>query len=191
MGLTYPDIEDASIDFKNFKILTTVGFVAYSNSQQICSKFYEEKPFENLDQTIYNEAILSKIRTSIPSKLLYLKSEKQTDASIKLSRIIDRSIIPKIVDDPGEVRIQTLSWYVEKVTESFAVVAHFQSEKHFGWRLPNAKASFISGSAYGLGKELLMIAHAPYKSPIDYRDLLCIHETAAMLKSCPQIRNGI
>jgi len=182
-----PDIEDASIDFNNFKILTTVGFVPYANSQNIAKKFYEERPFESLSQTIYKEAILPYIRTSTADKLLYLKSEKQTEASIKLSRLVDGSTIPNIVDDPGEVRIQTLSWYAEKVSDSFAVIAHLLSRTYSGWRLHNAKISFISGLAYGLGKHLLMLAHAPYDSPIDYRDLLCVHETAS---GCEKLASG-
>jgi hypothetical protein len=178
------DIEEASIDFNNFKILTTVGFVPYANSQNITKKFYEEKPFDHLNQTIYKEAILPYARSSMPDKLLYLKSEKQTEASIKLSRLVDGSTIPSVIDDPSEVRIQTLSWYAEKISNSFAVLAHFLSMSYTGWRLHNAKISFISGMAYGSGKDLLMLAHGPYVSPIDYRELLSIHETAA---SCEKL----
>jgi len=85
--------------------------------------------------------------------------------------------IPSIVDDPNEVRIQTLSWYAQKVYSAYAVITHFLSPTQTGWRLHNAKNSFVSGLAYGFGKNLLMLAHEPYESPIDYRELLKTHKT--------------
>jgi len=41
----------------------------------------------------------------------------------------------------------------------------------------------VSGMAYAFGRPLLMLAHAPYESPIDYRDLLVVHKTAASCTS--------
>jgi len=82
------------------------------------------------------------------------------------------------MDDPNEVRIQTLPWYAEKVWNSNAVIAHFLSQTHSGAELHNAKSSFVCGLAFGLGKKLLMLAHEPYDSPIDYSDILKTHDTA-------------
>src|ERR1039458_5314731 len=46
-------------------------------------------------------------------------------------------------------------------------------------RSNNAKVALVSGMALGFGKPLLMLAHEPYASPVDYRDLLKTHATAS------------
>jgi hypothetical protein len=106
-----------------------------------------------------------------------LKSGIETESSLQLSRRITASKIKQVTDDPQEVRMQPLSWYVEEVTKSFCVIAHLLAQEHKGYKQHNAKVSFISGLALGLGKPLLMLAHEPFNSPIDYKELLKTHDT--------------
>jgi hypothetical protein len=82
-------------------------------------------------------------------------------------------------DDPQEVRVQPLAWYVQQVSTAFAVVCHFLSSDYQDPGQNNAKQALVGGLAYGLSKPLLMMAHEPYESPLDYRDLLRRHSTAA------------
>jgi len=58
------------------------------------------------------------------------------------------------------------------------VVCHFLSQDHKAAKLNNARNAFVAGIAYGLKKPLLILAHDPYKSPIDYHDLLKTHRDA-------------
>jgi hypothetical protein len=178
-----PNIQDSKRDYEKFKLLTTVGYIPYCNSQEIEKNFYKEKPWDDLENTIYKDAIESIITTRKQDTLLYLMSGIETESSIKLSQTVNNSQIPKIVDDPSEVRAQTLSWYAKETYNAFAVVTHFLSHAHVEWRLHNAKNSFVSGLAFGFGKNLLMLAHDPYDSPIDYRELLKIHKTAKICKN--------
>jgi hypothetical protein len=182
-----PTIEDSAIDFQNFKLLTTLGYSSYMNSKEISRNFFKDEPYKDLGNTIYKEVIEPYSHQRNSGKIILLKSAIETDASIKLSRRVHKSTLPSVVDDPSEVRIQTLTWYAEKVYTSFAVVAHFMSTEQKGQRLHNAKNSFVSGLSFGLGKHLLMIAHEPYMSPIDYRELLQTHQTALI---CEDISNA-
>lgn len=177
-----PSIKDSKLDYEKFKLLTTVGYKPYSNSQEIEANFYKDKPWDDLENTIYKDAIESIMTTRKQDTLLYLKSGIETESSIKLSQTVNDSKIPKIVDDPNEVRTQSLSWYAKETSNAFAVVAHSLSSTHIGWRLHNAKNSFVSGLAFGFGKNLLMLAHDPYDAPIDYRELLKTHKTAKICK---------
>ena len=102
-------------------------------------------------------------------------------ASIVLTRQLQASSIRTIIDDPQEVRMQNLSWYVTESHQAFAAIGHLISQEQSGWKLHNAKVSFVSGIAYALGKRILMLAHEPYESPIDYRELLVRHSTS---KTC-------
>jgi hypothetical protein len=174
-----PSIERAKVDFERFQLLTTIGYQPYSNSQAIENGFYKDQPYMNLDQDVYRDLVQSTAAVSKKDALLYLKCDVDTEASIRVSQRISRAGLPSVVDDPREVRVQAFSWYVQQASAASAVVCHLLSTEHKGWELHNAKHALISGLAHGLGKPLLMLAHEPYISPIDYRDLLRIHPTAA------------
>jgi len=174
-------IEKAKLDFDKFNLITTIGYSEYSNTRDITKAFYREKPYEDLKNTVYSQAIESVINKQshrFPT-LFYLKSGIETESSSQLSRRIAASKIKQVTDDPQEVRMQPLSWYVEEVTKSFCVIAHLLAQEHSGCKQHNTKVSFISGLALGLGKPLLMLAHEPFNSPIDYKELLKTHDTAS------------
>lgn len=172
-----PNIEKAKQNYEKFQFLTTVGYTPYSNSKDIEIKFYEEKPWENIENTIYKTKIESLLQNKNET-ILYVKSIIETESSIKLSQQINSLKIETIIDDPNEVKTQTLPWYAKAANRALGVIVHFISSDHIGWKIHNAKNSFVSGLAFGFGKKLLMLAHAPYQSPIDYKDLLVIHDTA-------------
>jgi ABC-type transport system substrate-binding protein len=173
-----PHIEKSIKAIEEFKLLTTIGYIPYANSDDIKSKFLTEKPYDDLENTIFKRSIepFLKLRSSL--KLLYLESSIQTEASIKLSQRIANSTIPIETDNPKEV-LKSLTWYAEKISNAYALIAHFLSDDYAERELHNAKNSFISGLAYGLEIPLLMLAEEPYHSPLDYREILKTHETAS------------
>ncbi|HMD89137.1 MAG TPA: hypothetical protein VKF38_08240 [Anaerolineaceae bacterium] len=183
---------DTSLDesVKNYKklgLLSTIAYSAYQNSVDLTRNFFIEQPYLDLESTIYKrifENLESQYQDRKPF-LFYLKSEVNTDASIELNRSLKESKIRLVVDDNKEISGQPLIWYAQNVYSSFGVIAHFISEdreENIGL-IQNSKYSIISGIAFGLGKPLLMLAHSPFNSPIDFRDLLYIHETASELKA--------
>jgi len=166
--------------FREFDLLSTVGHSFYENSNDIIESFYDSPPHDDLGDTIYKRSIepILELRDD-DDGLLYMKTEIETEASIRLTRLVsDVDFLEVTTDDPREVRIQPLHWYARKINESFGVISHFLSPDHLKHEIHNAKLSFVSGLAVGRGKELLMLAHAPFESPLDYRDYLHIHETA-------------
>jgi hypothetical protein len=72
-------------DFERFELLTTIGYRGYSNSSDIVRSFFADQPYTSLEKTIYNDIFDVPVRHP-PSKLLYLKSAIETDASIRMSR---------------------------------------------------------------------------------------------------------
>src|SRR5262249_50300457 len=98
--------------------------------------------------------------------------------SMRLARRVSTGPIRSVIDDPQEVRRQPLAWYVQQVTSAYAIVCHLLSNEYQGWELNNAKHALIAGFAHGMAKPLLILAHEPYASPLDYRDLLHTHRTA-------------
>ena len=174
-----PNIERAKLDFERFQLLTTIGYWPYSNSLDIINGFYSDAPYKKLDQDLYRELLQSTTAPAKKDAVLYLKSDVDTEATIAIARRVANGKLSSVIDDPKEVRVQPFSWYVQQATAAFAVVCHLLSTEYKNWELHNAKHALIAGLAHGLARPLLMLAHEPYTSPIDYRDLLRTHSTAA------------
>lgn len=173
-----PSVDESNKDYTRLELLTTIGYSPCTNSQSLEEEFYRDRPYEDLDSTIYKTVIENIIKEPMEQKLLYLKSCYNTEASIKITRRINKSSISSIVDDPIEVQTRTLNWYIQNVFFSCGMLAHLIGPFRQGWQLHNAKYALFSGLAYGFGKPLLMLVEEPYESPIDYKDLLRIYKTA-------------
>lgn len=165
--------------------LIPVGYSAYTNSQQLSSAFYQEQPWEDLEGTLGKVPYEFVPASQRGSSLLYLKSPKSTDASIQLSQSLDSSKIfrERMIDDPTEVPHESLEWYIQKVRRSDAVVVHLLSTDNRSSESHNAKCSLVAGIARGLKKPLLMLAHAPFSVPMDFQNILKIHQRATECKN--------
>jgi hypothetical protein len=171
-------VDKGRSSFERFQLLTTVGYRPYDNSEDIARWFFEDAPYNSLDKTVYRD-VFDLPAKHPPSSLIYLKSEIQTDASIRMSRRIKQARFNALVDDPSETRLQSLPWYVRHVHSAIGVIGHLLSSEHREYTIHNAKVSLDAGCAFGFGKPTAMLAHEPFESPIDYRDLLKTHDTAA------------
>jgi hypothetical protein len=173
-----PKVAGAKVLFDRFQLLTTVGYSPYSNSREIVEHFYKEEPFNKLDQTLLADLTKSATFNTRKDSILYVKPELSTESVMKITRRVAGAPIPSIIDDPKEIGVQPIEWYIESVKAAKAVICHFLSDDYDDVRISNAKNAFVAGLAFGLQKPLLMLAHKPYHSPIDYRDLLRVHEDA-------------
>lgn len=181
--LLNPNIEREKLNFDRFQLLTTVGYAPYSNSNDILAQFYREEPYAKLGQSLYDELLRTAGPPSKRDALLYLRCNVETEASMRLARRVAFGPIQSVIDDPQEAGLQALAWYVQQVTSAFAVVCHLLSTEYQNWQLHNAKHALVAGLAHGMARPLLMLAHDPYVSPIDYRDLLRTHRTAAQAEA--------
>lgn len=177
-----PNIDNSTKNYEKLRILTTIGYSDYSNAKNIVDAFFENEPYLDIIDTIYNNSIMPIIELNQKPKILYLKSKIETDASIALSTRIGQSALEIVIDDPEEVSINSLSWYVENTDSASVVISHFASNAHKNSEITNAKYAFVSGLALGFNKKLLMLAHHPYVPPVDFKDLLMVHSTARQCK---------
>jgi hypothetical protein len=166
-----------SRDFDRFQLLTTVGYHACASSHEIAKGFLDAAPFESLDSTLLDDLLALPDSPGKPGNLLYLKSAVETTASTWVTRDLSQGPHDMVLDDPKESP-QPLAWYVRRVQEAAAVACHLLSTDHTDHFLHNAKQALVAGLAHGFGKQLLMLAHDPYESPLDYRDILKRHKTA-------------
>ena len=158
--------------FEQLRILTTVGYTNYCNSKDIEQAFYREAPYSDLNSTIFEMAISSNLPQENRSKLIYLKNRHNTEASIRISKRIEESRIPLVIDDPRESSIQSLTWYGTQLFGSTGLVCHFSSPDREGAPLHNARYALVAGMARGMDIPLLMLEEGDFFIPVDYRDLL-------------------
>ncbi len=146
----------------------------------MANRFNKEEPYNDLDNTLYNRMYSEYLfPPSENSGLLYIKSLIETDSSIKVSQMLGScKIKPLIIDDPKEVRNQEVEWYIKYCLKSFAVIGHLVDNERTNNEFHNAKVSLCMGIAFGFEKNILMVAHEPFDSPLDYRYILKKHKTA-------------
>jgi hypothetical protein len=176
-----PSLSASKNEFEQLRILTTVGYARYCNSGDIRAKFYKDEPYTDLKNTIFDRAIRPSLTPTVGRKLLYLKSLHDTEASVRISNRVDAlrgSDTTIIVDDPKESTVQSLTWYGTQVFSSGAILCHFTGPHRSGARLQNARYALVSGMAFGMGKDLLMLAEGNFLAPIDYREMLLHYQTA-------------
>lgn len=174
------DIE-AKRKWDRVKILTTVGYSAFTNSEHLVNAFWEDRPDET-SHTIFQTAIADHLQSAGAPALFYMPSLHETEAGRKLTRRVRRDEergIRCVVADPEESSVQSLSWHAQNVYSSAAVVAHFCSPNRYGADVHNARCALVAALARGMEKPLLMLAEDDYTTPIDYRDLVHVYTTAA------------
>ena len=169
----------AKRNWDKIKILTTLGYSQFTNSDHIVQSFRRQNP-AGAAETVFQSAVKGYLRPAGPPGLLYLPSLHETEAGRKLTRRVHKERqrgLLCIVADPDESSVQSLAWYAQQIYSSEAVVAHFCSPTRFGAEVHNARCALVSGLARGMGKDLLMLAEEDYATPIDYRDLLYVYPT--------------
>jgi len=173
-----PSFEKANADFEQFQTLTTLGYTRYTNSSDIVNAFYRDMPFEEGREKLLDQLMRSGGEYGSINHLLYIKPEIPTEPATRIARRVSSSQIPPLIDDPEDIRFQSASWYASATSNSYAVICHFLSQEYKGSKLNNARNALVAGLAHGFKKPLLMLAHEPYQSPVDYHDLLRTHKDA-------------
>jgi len=172
---------DSKAEFDQLRLLTTVGYTTYTNAEQIIKGFFFDRPHLTLEDTIFRQSIEPLLGPSKEHEpLLYLKSRHDTEASVRVSRVLDGLTPKPILDDPRESSVQPLYWYGQKILHAPGVVAHFLSHQRQGSRLTNARYALVSGLAEGFDRPLLMLTEQQeVLAPMDYRDRMQYYTTPA------------
>jgi hypothetical protein len=170
---------DAKAEFEQLRLLTTVGYRPYTNSDQIVKSFFADSPHSTLDQTVFRESIEPLLGPSTPPvPFVYLKSRHDTEASVRVSRVAAELTPPPVLDDPRESSVQPLYWYGQKLLHAPGLIAHFLSNKREGSKLTNARYALVCGLCAGFDTPVLMLSEQnDLLSPMDYRDQMQYYTT--------------
>lgn len=173
--------EVAIRSWRQFGLLSSIGYVRYNNSTEIHSRILSGlQELEPVWKDIANPTLPPPMARSI----FYMPLNHVTDASRTLTRRLEgiqRQDWQVISADPSEVGAAPISWYVQQIWRSKATVIHFAAPRRTNSLIHNARCALIAGIAYGLGKELLMVAEDEYETPFDYQDLLKTHTSSKQM----------
>ena len=173
-------IADAGKDYKRLYFSSlNLGYAEYDNHESLADRVLSERPWQSLDQTLLDRRYRQQVPRPENPTLMYLKPPSNSDSVLATMEELKQSIFSDsiIIDDPNEYSPQ-LDWYAEKLLLADAIVVHLLSTDHTNHRDHNLKASIVAGLAQGFGRPMIMLAHAPYESPVDYDQWLKVHDTA-------------
>jgi hypothetical protein len=164
---------DTSLSQKKFSelaLLSTTGYSAYTNAEDIVRSFNREQPYAPERPALLGTLLPSD--TSRKSSMLYIRALHNTESNRRISKRLQNIHSPTIVDDPTEAPNQTLTWYVRQVALAESVVCSLDHPERTGASTRNARTSLVAGVAHGFGKPLLMLAPQEFPVPLDYREIL-------------------
>ena len=165
------DIENAKSNYLNF-FLKNIKYTSFKNSKDILSKL-QNKEFSN-----------EHIKSAIPNDILneendifYLENDSESQATIDLNEYINGLSTGELklkvkLNDPYEVDYKTLSYYFLNLHKAKTIIFHMLPTNYDNSFFENGKNSFLAGIACGLDKQVLLIAPAKFRSPLDYADIL-------------------
>ncbi|TDD64504.1 hypothetical protein E1262_28065 [Jiangella aurantiaca] len=166
--------------WRQFRLLSAVGYSGWSNSDDIRGAFLRESP-HNSNSSLYDDLIEPSLTPEVEGSLFYLPSFHATEASKKLGRRLDqesRRGIRLLSADPTESALNPLAWYAQKVYETAGTIAHFVADRRdLAW-LYNGRAALVAGMAAGFERPLLMVAEEDYSPPVDYMERLAVYDSA-------------
>lgn len=169
---------EAKRRFEELRILTTIGYRAYSNSDDLFKHFHTDRPDLSQNHTLFKDAIEPYLGDRAPVGLFYLKPRLRDETYTHVDKRL-RSFHSIIIDDPLEAGVQSLSHYAREVWRCQGVLCQLTNPARSGSSQDTPRQAFVAGLAYGFGKELLILADKSFMIPIDYRDLAVPYNNAS------------
>jgi hypothetical protein len=165
--------------FERLGLLTTVGYKAYTNSQQLQVAFYKDSPHISLERTILGTDLGVRVtsQSTAPATVLYFRSRHQNEAALCLDRRIDK-IEGSVIEDPHEGTLASLIQFAQRVYRATGVLCHLTSPERNEYYVDNARQALLAGLALGFEKELLILAEGDSLTPLDYRNLSINYKNA-------------
>ncbi len=180
------DADDRQADkaWRDFALLTTTGYSSYRNKKDLVEKL-SRVVSDSGGPTLWDDLTGGLDERAAPSRLLYIPSLKEDEASRKLTQLIERySKLEVSTLDLAEYGSSApLAWYIEEIHRSRVAIFHMTPHKAYLAEAGNPRVSLLAGIARGMGREVLIVAEHTVRSPIDYRDLAIHYRSPSGLKS--------
>lgn len=172
--------ENAVKRWKQFQLLTPVGYVDWTSAEDVRAAFLRDMPHVS-DSTLFDDLLEPQLEPSVPQSIFYIPSFHATSARRETDRLLaieKRRGMALSTADPTESSLNPLTWYAAKIYSSTASLILFEADRReLAW-LRNARAALAAGLAHGMARPVLMLAEEDYSAPFDYQHLLKAYSTA-------------
>lgn len=172
---------EAAETWKKMRLLTTIGYAPYVNSDDIRANFLKDSPHLT-ESTLFETIIAPGLSPGEPRSVFYLPSNHPTDASRDLGRYLSRRDLQArgvTEADPRESSVYPLSWYAQQIYRHEVTIAHLTASRRLDAPLHNARTALIAGIAHGMAKPVLLLTEEDSLAPIDYRELARHYDSPA------------
>ena len=178
--LAIDETDEAAVrNWMNFGLIATIGRVQYTGNDQILA----DAIFRELstDAPLLIESLLAGGKSNEANALFAPRPPHKTTQAQRLVRLLERQTHLVLLAAQEDFGFSPLSFYVQELFRSSAVLLHFVSPNKVNAEQYNARLALIAGIAYGLGRPLLMVADPDYVTPLDYKDMLYTYPSVAAL----------
>jgi nucleoside 2-deoxyribosyltransferase len=164
-------IENAASTYHN-SFLKDIKYQELTNSGSI---------LKALQQKVYNGDWIQKyvkLDTLTPKSkgIFYIESRQPNQSSLDLTDYLEMFVQDMsksmVTENRSEVQYQPINWYFSNIYQAVIILIHFVGSNIEGSFSANAFNSFWSGIACGFGREVLLVAPAKYKAPLDYYEIM-------------------
>ena len=164
-----------------YSTLLRMGYSEYHNHPDLVAAFKREGPWKNLEATLLAKRYQRQFSRPESPTLFYVKPAISSESVIATEEAIRNSIFGPslLVDDSRDNPSASLEWYADQLLSADAIVIQMLGTEQAGHFDHNIRASVVAGLALGLRRPIVMLAQAPYDPPMDYENLLNVHDTAS------------
>ena len=174
----WPILDTSIIKTKNqikkFETLTNIGIRDYINGEDIFAKYCEDLPHNTLEKSIYQTNLVQHLVSPENTSILYLKARYEDNASVQLSRFLNKSKLEVVSCDPKDAALREIAWYGTQIYKAAGVICHLSAPSREDTELVNSIYTLVAGMAHGFGKPLTILVDASEElfAPLDLRKLL-------------------
>ncbi|MGW1038709.1 P-loop ATPase, Sll1717 family [Streptomyces sp. NPDC002547] len=174
--------KDARKKWRDFSLLSTTGWTGYRNADHLkarISTIVTSPPVSLWDD------LLAGIEVPVDeTRVLYIPSLKEDDASRRVSRMLDRFEKFEIDTIPfDDYANSPLAWYTQSIYQAKYAIFHFTPSRAYLSELANPRVSLLAGIARGLGREVILLMEESEETPVDYRDLAIKYRNSVHLEN--------
>lgn len=163
--------------YTSITTLTTIGYSSFTHGKSIYNKMLKKKPWLRTSRLVLPTALGQDV-TRDTMALMYLQSNSDNEPSFRISETLSILPIEVVNDNPREVAFQPLSWYLDGIKRSYAVLIHLGNRRTEGYVSHWAKCALVAGISLALGRRLLILGEDTPPGPIDYRDIIKSYKNA-------------
>jgi hypothetical protein len=194
--LLNPTVNGSKEKYSSSKVLNNIGYDEFRNGKEVLCALQQKK---HISEVSINSLFNVSQHDIDTSDLLYLSSAIENQAALDLSNYIDKLDSIIIQNKSSEVEYQPLLWYITGIMKCKNILIHLLGiDKKINDSI-NAEYSLFAGMAYGLGKNVMLLAPKPFRAPIDYSDILveytdsndCLLKTTDWIEKNLRKYNGI